>query len=513
MSRARILIADDDASIVQTMTWVLKEHGYDVMAAQRGVDVVPMMEERVPDLVLLDVTFPDADGYQILERIKNDDRWRDVPIMMISSLPPEEASVRTLGLGAADFVRKPFRVKELLARIQAQLRMRAILRSAHTALHEREIELSRVREEAESRRKLVDILHDVTEDLSSDEIYHLLARRVARALELTHCSVILARQGDRARVVATAFERGNNGTPAAAIGVGGIGAVAGGANGQDELSVDLALYPEIRTALEEGRPVLVENVMTSPLYTEVRERWRRDGTAITTRSVIALPFALDATQAGVFFLRRSVHEPPLTPGDAEFADTVIKAAVSSIQRAKLIETTMADNRRLEVLAATDPLTDVLNRRALADRLLGEMERVRRYETTVSILLIDLDFFKRVNDTHGHLVGDDVLTEVAELLQRAVRSVDVVARYGGEEFVIVLPETGAVGAASFAERIRELVEAHPFVQSPEGGSLRITTSIGVATFPSPGLQTVEDLLAKADQALYRAKAEGRNLVRT
>jgi two-component system cell cycle response regulator len=373
------------------------------------------------------------------------------------------------------------------------------------------MELSRVREEAESRRKLVDILHDVTEDLSSDEIYHLLARRVARALELTHCSVILARQGDRPRVVATAFERGNGGTPAAAI--GGAAPLNERGSGLNDLSVDLELYPEIRSALEEGRPVLVENVMTSPLYAEVRERWRREGIAITTRSVVALPFALDATQAGVFFLRRSVHEPPLTPGDVEFADTVIKAAVSSIQRAKLIESTMADNRRLEQLAATDPLTDVLNRRALTDRLLGEMERVRRYETTVSILLIDLDFFKRVNDTHGHLVGDDVLTEVAELLQRAVRSVDVVARYGGEEFVIVLPETGAVGAASFAERIRELVEAHPFVQSPEGVALNITTSIGVATFPSPGLQTVEDLLARADQALYRAKAEGRNLVRT
>ncbi|HJU73061.1 MAG TPA: diguanylate cyclase [Gemmatimonadaceae bacterium] len=506
MSKARILIADDDASIVQTMTWVLKEHGYDVAAAQRGGEVLPMMEQRVPDLVLLDVTFPDADGYQILERIKADDRWRDVPIMMISSLPPEEASVRTLGLGAADFVRKPFRVKELLARIQAQLRMRAILRSAHTALHEREVELTRVREEAESRRKLVDILHDVTEDLSSDEIYHLLARRVARALELTHCSVILARQGDRPRVVATAFERGNGGTPASAIG-------APGPTGIDDFAVDLELYPEIRSALEEARPVLVENVMTSPLYAEVRERWRREGTAVTTRSVVALPFALDATQAGVFFLRRSLHEPPLTPGDVEFADTVIKAAVSSIQRAKLIETTMADNRRLEQLAATDPLTDVLNRRALTDRLLGEMERVRRYETTVSILLIDLDFFKRVNDTHGHLVGDDVLTEVAELLQRAVRAVDVVARFGGEEFVIVLPETGAVGAHSFAERIRELVEAQTFVQAADGTGLRITASIGVATFPSPGLQSVEDLLAKADQALYRAKAEGRNLVRT
>jgi DNA-binding response OmpR family regulator len=197
MASARILIADDDTAIVQTMTWVLKEHGYDVVAAHQGARVLELMEERTPDLVLLDVMFPDADGYQILERIKGDDRWRDVPVLMVSSLPPEEAAVRTLGLGAADFVKKPFRVKELLARIQAQLRMRAILRSANDTLRHVEAELERVREEAENRRKLVDILHDVTDDLSSDEIYHLLARRVARALDLTHCSVILARVGER----------------------------------------------------------------------------------------------------------------------------------------------------------------------------------------------------------------------------------------------------------------------------------------------------------------------------
>jgi len=198
MPSARILIADDDASILQTMSWVLKEHGYDVAAAQQGSRVLGLMEERTPDLVLLDVMFPDADGYQILERIKSDDRWRDVPVLMVSSLPPEEAAVRTLGLGASDFVKKPFRVKELLARIQAQLRMRAILRSANDSLRTVEQELSRVREEAESRRKLVDILHDVTDDLSSDEIYHLLARRVARALELTHCSVMRASASGRA---------------------------------------------------------------------------------------------------------------------------------------------------------------------------------------------------------------------------------------------------------------------------------------------------------------------------
>ncbi|MFP5354393.1 MAG: diguanylate cyclase [Gemmatimonadota bacterium] len=490
MANACILVADDDQSVVQTMTWVLKEHGYDVVAAQRGTQVLELMEERTPDLVLLDVMFPDLDGYQVLERIKEDDRFKDVPVMMVSSLPPEEAAVRTLGLGAADFVKKPFRVKELLARIQAQLRMRAILKSANETLRQREEELERVREEAENRRKLVDILHDVTDDLSSDEIYHLLARRVARALDLTHCSVILARDGERPRVVATAFEQ------AAAR----------------NFELELDRYPEIRAALESGRPVLVEDVMTASLYAEVRRRWLLEGTTVSTRSVIALPFALDPAQAGVFFLRRSVNEPPLTQDDIEFADTVVKAAVVAVQRAKMLETTMADNRRLELLARTDPLTAVLNRRALTERLVSELERVKRYESTVSLLLIDIDHFKRVNDTFGHLVGDDVLTDVGALLQSAVRAVDLVARYGGEEFVIALPETGLAGATVFAERIRELIEAHQFPHAG-GSDLRLTASIGVASYPSPGVDTVEDLLATADQALYRAKAEGRNRVRT
>lgn len=489
MPNAHVLIADDDAALVRTMTWVLREHGYDVTATLEASEVVPLMAERTPDLVLLDVVFPDADGAVVLEAIKSDDRWRDIPVVMISSLPPEEAGVRTLGLGAADYVRKPFRVRELLARIQAQLRMRAILRSAHEALRETREALNRVQSEAEHRRQLVDILHDVTDELSADEIYHLLARRVARALDLSHCSVILAREGESPRVVATAYETGL----------------------RRDFVLDLARYPELRTALDTGRPVLVENVMTSPLYEDVRRGWEALGTQVTTRSVIAVPFALEPEQAGVFFLRRGVGEPPLGPADVEFAETVVRAAVTAVQRARMIESTIADNRRLELLAHTDPLTKLLNRRALNERLASEMERVRRYNTTVSLLLIDIDHFKLINDTYGHLTGDDALVEVAILLQRMVRAVDVVARYGGEEFVVVLPETGPSGAAAFAERLRELFEAHAFAEQ-RGSPVRLTTSIGVATFPGPGVESVEDLFAAADQALYRAKSEGRNRVR-
>ena len=474
MPNAHVLVADDDPALLGTLTWVLKEQGYDVSATHQGNRVTALMAERAPDLVLLDILFDDSDGTDVLERIKSDDRWRDIPVVMMSALT---------------LVRKPFRVRELLARIQAQLRMRASLRSAHESLRETREALTRVQEQADQRRHLMDILHDVTDELSTGEIYHLLARRVARALGLSQCSVVLTRQGGPPRVVATAFETGIS----------------------RDFVLSMEKYPELQTALDTGRPVLVENVMVSPLYRHVREAWARDGTRIATRSVIAIPFAMEPEEAGVFFLRRNVTEPPLTAADVEFADTVIRAAVSAIQRATLIESTIADNRRLEQLAHTDPLTKALNRRALSERLGAEMERVRRYNTTRSLLLIDLDHFKLINDTHGHLAGDDVLVEVAGMLQRVVRAVDIVARYGGEEFVIVLPETGAPGAEAFAERLRELIEGHGFAVS-RGRPIRLTTSIGVSSFPGFGVESVEDLLANADQALYRAKTEGRNRVR-
>jgi len=313
---------------------------------------------------------------------------------------------------------------------------------------------------------------------------------VARALDLSHCSVVLARPGDRVGVVATAYEN-----PLLR-----------------DLEVQLDRYPEIRAALDHGRPVLISDLRTSPMFAEARKVWQREGTQVVIRSLIALPFTLDRLQAGVFFLRRTQDEPALTQEDVEFADSVIKAAVSVIQRAQALETTKADNARLEALALTDPLTQVLNRRALTLRLTAELDRARRYSSVVTLLMVDLDHFKRINDTHGHLVGDEALREVAAMLRHAVRSVDVVARYGGEEFVVVLPETGEEGSIVFAERLRELIASHQFHVAGRP-PLSLTVSIGVATFPAPRVESVEDLFARADAALYRAKADGRDTVRT
>ena len=472
---AKILVADDDQSLVRTLTWILKENGYDVVVAPGGEGLIGMLEEERPNLLLLDIMMPKVDGLQLLAKMKADDRFRDVPVLMISSMPPEEATVKSLGLGAADFISKPFRVRELLARVKAHIR------SAQ--------ELAHARDEAQSRAAIVDILHEVTDSLKPDEIYHILVRRVARVLQISKCSMVLAKPGDQLGVVVAAYENPM----------------------LRNLEIELARYPEIQRALTGSRPVLVEDVSSDPLYEGERVRWQREGITVPTRSAVALPFSMKDQQLGVFFLRTTGEDPPLTRADAGFAETVIRTAVAAIEKAYDFETAVSDKKRLEKLAATDALTGCMNRRALSEELEAELDRARRYNLALTILLADIDRFKLVNDTRGHIAGDSVLRQVGEILRREVRSVDQAARYGGEEFVVVMPETALHGAALFAERLRRRV-MHTDFADPGEDPLNLTISIGLASFPDDRVTSADSFVALADQALYRAKNEGRNLVR-
>ncbi len=485
----RIIVADSDPAVRQTIAWVLREHGYDTRGVTSCAAAVDATRDFEPDLVLMDGQLLEEGGPDTLTVLKGEPRWLDLPVLVTSSRAPEEVVERALANGATDVLRKPLRSGELLARIGANLRSRSALDVTRRQLEGAQTALAQAREEAQAGRTLMAIMREVSADLSSEEIYHVLVRRVARALGLFRCSVILARPGELSAVVPAAYD-----DPSVR-----------------NIALNLEKYPEVRVALEAGRPVLIPDLMVHPLFAELRQRWEREGTYVPTRSVIALPFFVDRQQAGVFLLRRGVGEPLLTDEDVTFADSVVKAAVASIQRAHLLEVARADNVRLAALAQTDPLTQVLNRRALTERLVSELDRARRYGHSVAVLMLDLDHFKKVNDTRGHLVGDGVLKDTAEILRTAVRSADFVARYGGEEFVVVLPETALDGAITFAERLRDRVATASFPGGGEG-PLAMTVSIGVSLFPAPRITSADDLLAAADTALYRAKGDGRNTVR-
>jgi diguanylate cyclase (GGDEF)-like protein len=167
-----------------------------------------------------------------------------------------------------------------------------------------------------------------------------------------------------------------------------------------------------------------------------------------------------------------------------------------------------DGKELQLLATRDGLTGLYNHRTFYALLADELTRAKRFKRPVSLLLLDIDHFKRVNDTHGHLAGDAVLRELGGLLGRQARAINRVCRYGGEEITVILPETGLEAAANVAERLRAVVEAQPFDANSE--PIRITVSIGVASFPAHA-DGAAALVAAADTALYAAKQRGRNRV--
>jgi diguanylate cyclase (GGDEF)-like protein len=159
---------------------------------------------------------------------------------------------------------------------------------------------------------------------------------------------------------------------------------------------------------------------------------------------------------------------------------------------------------------TDPLTGLYNRRFFRSSFEREVRRGQRYGAMLSLIMLDLDGFKRVNDEYGHLFGDLVLRRVAKLVRRAIREPDTASRYGGEEFAVVLPETDRLGAYAVAERIRRRVES-AFAERPTGGrSVAMTISGGIASYPEDGTE-LTDLLLRADESLYRAKALGKNRI--
>jgi diguanylate cyclase (GGDEF)-like protein len=172
---------------------------------------------------------------------------------------------------------------------------------------------------------------------------------------------------------------------------------------------------------------------------------------------------------------------------------------------ELLET----NKRLELLSITDGLTRLYNHRYFQDELARAFDESKRYSRPLSLAMIDIDFFKKINDTYGHAVGDEVLKYVSRLFSESARSTDLVARYGGEEFAVMMPETGLEDAITFAEKIRNLLESQPV--PTQAVALPVTVSIGVSSVPRTRIHSPKEMVVAADRALYRAKKGGRNRV--
>jgi len=480
LANASILIADDSPLVLRMIEKMLEEAGFGVVTARDGLEAIEKAVAEDVRLVILDVMMPRMNGYQACRLLKTEPLTRDLPVVILTSR--DQAGDRFWGLetGADYYITKdsePHRILDLVRNILAQDQPPARERAPDTQRTSVDI-LSRVNELLDRKLFEATILSEIG--------------RVARGLDKfdeTFLSVMTL----VARVVDFS-----------------IGAMAF----VEEEALEVAIMHQRRTApeaLEDAKSRLMEGIVSSRGGRPFRRTYARlftpAGGAVGPEEPHLGGWACFPVAAGdrlVGMLGVGGRAVGRMTRDAEaFLTQVANQAHIVMENSRLVE-------RLRNLSVRDSLTDLFNHRHSMELVDQEFQRVGRYpHEGISLLMIDIDDFKRINDSRGHLAGDAVLRDVALVLKDSLRAVDSVGRYGGEEFVVILPHTPRDEAYRTAERIRQRVEAHSFEVS--GERVHVTVSVGVATFPSEGVDGPNALVREADRALYAAKEGGRNRV--
>lgn len=451
---ARILVVDDVVPNVKLLEAKLTSEYYEVITAANGEEAIAKTKSERPDIVLLDVMMPGMDGFEVCHKIKNDIDTAHIPVVMVTALTDTQDKVRGLEAGADDFLSKPIDDTALMARVRSLLRLKMAL------------DEWRVRENTANQ-------FGVVEDQKS-----VMELSVANAQIL----VVEDKDYEQSRLHDGLNVDGNNIITV----TGGLEAIEMIQKHQFDIivvSLDLAHEDGLR--------------LCSHFRSNENSR--------------AVPVLMVSNEEGMARVVRGLeiggHDYILRPVDK---NELLARTRTQVRRKRFQERLRSSYEISLSMALTDSLTGLHNRRYLEVHIDKLLEKNKEAGKALSVLILDIDHFKSVNDTHGHGVGDEILKQFAQRLKDNVRSFDLVARLGGEEFVVILPEVTDGRAYMVSERLRRCVAERPFEVDIPDGKLDVTTSIG-AVFIDREIIPPKDILERADKALYQAKDGGRNQV--
>jgi two-component system cell cycle response regulator len=450
---ARVLVVDDILSNVKLLEARLTAEYFEVVSAMTGIEALTVVETALPDIILLDVMMPGMDGFEVCRRLKSDMRTAHIPIVMVTALDQMQDRVRGLEAGADDFLTKPVSDIALVTRVKSLTRLKMLtdelrLRAATNRDMgiDEDFDIDRI---VSNRRGSVLLVDDRRSSWERTE-----------SLLKSHHDVTVESDAQEALIKAVdgEFE---------------LVIVSLGMSGYDPLRLCSQLRSIDRTRL---LPIL--------LIVEVDDNSR----------------LMRALEIGVNdYLSRPIDRLELL------------ARVKTQIRRKRFNDRLRDSVTQSIeMAVTDSLTGLNNRRYMMSHMATLVEQSAERSKPLTALILDIDYFKSINDTHGHDAGDEVLREFADRIRANVRGIDLCCRFGGEEFVIVMPETDLGFAYMVAERLRQRVASEPFTIGKDRQKIRVTISAGLGTLDSVN-DTADTILKRADQALYRAKKSGRNRV--
>jgi two-component system cell cycle response regulator len=450
---ARILVVDDVIANLKLMEARLTAEYFDVVTAMSGAEALAVCDRAQCDIILLDVMMPEIDGFEVCRRLKANPKTHHIPVIMVTALDQPSDRVRGLEAGADDFLTKPVSDVALIARVRSLVRLKMVT--------------DELRMRAVTSREIG--IQDPIPDALAE------AGRQGRIL------IVDDRRSSYERI---------------------MDALAG----DHEVEVETNPHDALFHAADGNYDLLVvslglEGFDGLRLCSQVRSLER-------TRNlpILIIVEAEDNTRL-LRGMEIGVNDYLVRPIDKNEMFARVRTQI----RKKRYSERLRDNLQLSMeMAITDGLTGLHNRRYMESHLGTLVEEAAAKEKPLSLLILDVDYFKSINDSFGHDAGDDVLREFATRVRKSIRGIDLACRYGGEEFVVVMPETDMAVAAVVAERIRRRIAGEPFPIQKGLAAVDVTISIGLAAL-APGETGAENMLKRADQALYRAKRDGRNRV--
>jgi two-component system cell cycle response regulator len=449
---ARVLVVDDIPANVKLLEVKLQAEYYEVVTASNGVQALDAVKVHAPDIVLLDVMMPGMDGFEVCRALKADETTAHIPVVMVTALSDVKDRVRGLDAGADDFLTKPPNSVALFARIRSLVRLKRAIDEWHT------------RETAAA-------------------IFGA-AREQAEAEFAAPGRVLLVQDPVR--------------------GIGRVCETLRGAGHEVTEAATAAAAREFAEA-EEFDLILTDHYLAGEDALRLCSWFR---STERTRHVPLLLLIEDGEHDRLAkALDLGVNDYLVKPADR---DELIARSRSQLRRKRFEEALRANYRKNLAAAVTDSLTGLYNRRYLETHFEIVNRRLGETGKPLSLMILDIDRFKDINDAYGHLAGDQVLQGVAALLTDRLRGFDTATRLGGEEFVVLLPESRLEEAMAAASRIGRSIGATVFGADGVEHGLAVTVSIGVAS-ATAGNCTFDELLARADGALYDAKRSGRNRV--
>jgi diguanylate cyclase (GGDEF)-like protein len=485
----KILIIDDEPAFHKLLKSQLESRNYDVISCLKSEEALALVNEYMPHLILMDLMMPNVDGFTLIKQIRDLNLRYFLPIVVVTARDQSKDLSHALDIGADDYLSKPFEFEELLARIKNMLRIKnlqdSILKKTEqvNSANQQISHLNQVLTETnkELKKKVYD-LHNVFEIsfkvMGQTESEALVNTALLNALGIfTAKSVMLLLQDpDDPSIYAINQSRGFFG---------------------DKISEF--------TIPKEDKLINYLEFIKRPLFLkDVNYEFETVLPTLQKLEIQAIaPLFQEEEIIGIICLGPSVTGQEYPLDILEMLGILTNMLSVALHNARNFD-------QIKEMSYTDDMTGLHNYRFFQMRLKEEIARAGRNSSSLSLLILDVDYFKNYNDTLGHPAGDEILRQLSRILKSSLRDNDIVARYGGEEFAIILPSTDENGAKVLAERIRKMVEDYKFPHQEIQPNGTLTISIGIALYPENAMKK-NDIVVAADRALYFAKERGRNRV--